>query len=72
MNLMRLKCKFARLNFSPAAKKAAALKAEFRREDEELYRQGRGKEVLRQNAALLGIDSTKKGRLIGYNGVRFD
>ena len=69
---MHLKTKIARLNFSEAAKRAAAIKAEFRREDEELYRQGKASEVLRKNAAAMGIDSSKRGRLIGFNGVRFE
>jgi hypothetical protein len=41
VNLLHLKTRIARLNFSEAAKRAAALKAEFHSEDEELYRQGK-------------------------------
>ncbi|MGH7947104.1 MAG: hypothetical protein ACREH8_24235 [Opitutaceae bacterium] len=55
-----------------AAREAAALKAEFRREDEALREAGRGAEIRKRNAALFGIDldSPERPRLVTINGVR--
>jgi hypothetical protein len=46
MTLRNMFTAFSRLNLSKAAREAVALKAEFRREDDGLYRQARGAEVL--------------------------
>jgi hypothetical protein len=56
---------------SDAEKEAASLKAEFRREDEELYRQGRGVEVWADRMKSLGITEGGTTRLVTVNGVRF-
>lgn len=58
-------------HLSDAEKEAAALKAEFRREDEELYRQGRGAEVWADRMKSLGVTDGGTTRLVTVNGVRF-
>lgn len=62
--------KISRLNLTAAAREAATLKAQFRREDEELYRQGRGDEVLADRRKNLGIAPDGKTELVTVNGVR--
>ena len=70
MNLRHLKTKLSRLNLTPAAREAAALKAQFRCEDDELYRQGRGAEVLADPMKNLGLSEAGKTELVTVNGVR--
>ena len=70
VNLRRITIKLARPNLTEAAREAAALKAQFRREDEELYRQGRGAEVLSDRMKVLGITDSGSTRLLTVNGVR--
>ncbi len=53
-----------------AAREATALKAQFRRDDEELYRQGRGAEVLADRMKNLGVTGAGKTRLLTINGVK--
>lgn len=72
VNLRHLKTKLSRLNLTKAAREAAALKAQFRHEDEELYRQGRGDEVLADRKKNLGITGSGETRLLTVNGVRID
>ena len=55
VNLRHLKTKLSRLNLTEAAREAVALKAQFRREDEELCRQGRGAEVVADRMKNLGF-----------------
>jgi len=70
MNLQRIKTKLARLNLTKAAREATALKAEFRREDEALYRQGRGAEVLADRKRNLGGSATSRAEVLTVNGVK--
>ncbi len=70
VNLRHLRTKLSRLNLTEAAREAAALKAQFRREDDELIRQGRGAEVIADRMKNLGISSSGKTRLLSVNGVR--
>jgi hypothetical protein len=70
VKLRHLRTKLSRLDTTDAAREASALKAQFRREDEELYRQGRGAEVLADRMKNLGMSVTKKTRLLTVNGTR--
>jgi hypothetical protein len=64
--------KLSRLNLTKAAREAAALKADFRREDQALAAQGRGDEVWARNRRLMGIKEGARGRLVGFGGTRFE
>jgi hypothetical protein len=64
--------RLSRLNLTKADREVAALKAQFRAEDQELIRQGRGDEIARRNRRLMGIKDGAKTRLVGFNGVRFE
>jgi hypothetical protein len=70
MNLRRIATRISRLNLTKTAREAAALKSEFRHEDEELYRQGRGAEVLADRKKNLGGSATSRAELLTVNGVR--
>ena len=70
VNLRHLKTKCSRLNLTEAAREAAALKTQFRREDEELCRQGRGAEVVADRMKNLGSSGSGETRLLTVNGVR--
>lgn len=72
MKWRHLRAKLSRLNLTEAAREASALKAQFRREDEELYRQGRGAEVLADRKKNLGIADSGTTRLVTVNGVRIE
>jgi hypothetical protein len=72
MKARHLMTKLARLDLTKAAREATALKAQFRREDQELVRQGRGEEIVLRNRRLMGIKDGAKGRLVGFGGVRFE
>lgn len=72
MNLRHLKTRLSRLNLTEAAREATALKAQFRREDGELCRQGRGAEVLADRMKNLGITDSSRARLLTVNGVRIN
>lgn len=69
VNLRHLKTKISRLNLTAAAREAAALKTQFRREDEELCRQGRGAEVVADRRKNLGITNSGQTVLLTINGV---
>ncbi|MBL9219842.1 MAG: hypothetical protein JNG82_15245 [Opitutaceae bacterium] len=64
--------KLSRLNLTKADREVAALKDQFRREDQELLRQGRGAEIVARNRRLMGIKEGEKTRLVGFGGVRFE
>lgn len=64
--------KLRRLNLTKADREVAALKDQFRREDRELLAQGRGDEIAARNRRLMGIREGAKGKLVGFNGVRFE
>ncbi|MDP3072765.1 MAG: hypothetical protein Q8N18_20900 [Opitutaceae bacterium] len=70
MNLRHLRTKFSRLNLTEAAREATALKAQFRREDDELIRAGRGAEVVADRRKNLGLSESGKTKLLTVNGVR--
>lgn len=70
VNLRHIKTKLSRLNLTEAAREAAALKAQFRREDDELIRQGRGAEVITDRMKNLGVSTSGRTRLLTVNGVR--
>ena len=70
INLRHIFTAFSRLNLSKAAREAAALKAEFRREDDELYRQGRGAEVLADRKRLLGGSLNTRAEVLTINGIK--
>ena len=70
VNLRHFKTKLSRLNLTEAAREAVALKTQFRREDEELCRQGRGAEVVADRMKNLGISGSGETRLLTVNGVR--
>ena len=72
MKLRHLINKISRLNLTKADREVAALKVQFRREDQELVRQGRGEEIALRNRRLMGIKDGTKGRLVGFGGVRFE
>jgi hypothetical protein len=55
-----------------ADREIAALKAQFRAEDIDLVRQGRGDEIELRNRRLMGIKKGAKTHLVGFNGVRFE
>jgi len=70
MKLRHILTALSRLNLSKAARDAAALKAEFRREDEALYRQRRGAEVLADRKRSLGGSLNARAEVLTINGVR--
>ena len=70
MNMTHMLTAFSRLNLSKAAREAAALKAEFRREDGELFRQGRGAEVLADRKRALGGSLNARAEVLTINGIR--
>lgn len=70
MNLRHLRTKLSRLNLTEAAREAAALKAQFRQEDEKLIREGRGAEVIADRKKNLGLSEPGKTKLLTVNGVR--
>lgn len=70
VKLRHLKTKLSRLDLTEAAREATALKAQFRREDAELYRQGRGDAVLADRMKNLGFTGTAKTEVLTVNGVR--
>ena len=70
MNMRHMLTTFSRLNLSKAAREAAALKAEFRREDEGLRRQGRGAEVVADRKRSLGGSLNTRAEVLTINGVR--
>lgn len=70
MNLRHLRTTLSRLNLTEAAREAAALKAQFRQEDEKLIREGRGAEVIADRRKNLGLSEPDKTRLLTVNGVR--
>ena len=70
MNMRHMFTAFSRLNLSRAAREAVALKTEFRREDEGLYRQGRGAEVLADRKRSLGGSLNTRAEVLTVNGVR--
>jgi hypothetical protein len=72
MKVRHLVNKLSRLDLTKADREVAALKDQFRREDQELARQGRGEEIGLRNRRLMGIKEGAKGRLIGFGGVRFE
>lgn len=72
MKLRHLINKISRLNLTKADREVAALKVQFRREDQELVRQGRGAEIAARNRQLMGIKEGEKTRLVGFGGVRFE
>ena len=72
MKLRRLITRLSRLNLCKATRETSALKAQFREEDLELVRQGRGDEIAIRNRRLMGIADGAETRLVGYNGVRFE
>jgi hypothetical protein len=72
VNLKSLWTKLAWLNLTEAAREASALKAQFRREDEELNRQERGAEVWAERKRLLGGTESDRAEVTTVNGVRID
>ena len=70
MNLRHMFTAFSRLNLSKAAREAVALKADFRREDGVLYRQGRGAEVLADRKRLLGGSLNTRAEVLTINGIK--
>ena len=72
MKVRHLLNKLSRLNLTKADREIAALKDQFRREDLDLLRQGRGEEIVLRNRRLMGIREGAKGKLVGFNGVRFE
>ena len=72
MKLRHLINKISRLNLTKADREIAVLKDQFRREDQELLRQGRGAEIAARNRQLMGIKEGEKTRLVGFGGVRFE
>ena len=72
VKLRHLISKLRRLNLTKADREVAALKDQFRRQDRELMAQGRGDEVAARNRRLMGIREGAKGKLVGFNGVRFE
>ena len=72
VKLRHLVNKLSRLNLTKADREVAALKAQFRREDQKLLRQGRGEEIVLRNRRLMGIKDGATTRLVGWGGVRFE
>lgn len=70
VNVRHLRTKLSRLDLTKAAREAVALKDQFRREDEDLYRQGRAAEVLADRKKDLGITGSGSTKLLTVNGVR--
>lgn len=72
MNSGKLALEIARRKHLDGQDSCEAIKAEFRREDQALAREGRAYEVLKRNVAPLGIDlGGERPRLLSINGVRF-
>ena len=72
MKVRHILNKLSRLNLTKADREVAALKDQFRREDAELRKQGRGAEIALRNRQLMGIKEGEKTRLVGWGGVRFE
>jgi hypothetical protein len=72
MKVRHILNKLSRLNLTKADREVAALKDQFRREDQELLRQGRGAEIAARNRQLMGIKEGEKTRLVGFGGVRVE
>ena len=70
MNMRHMFTAFSRLNLSRAAREAVALKAELRREDEALYRQGRGADVLADRKRSLGGSLNTRAEVLTINGIK--
>ena len=69
VKLRHLWTKLPRLDTTDAAREATALKAQFRRDDDELCRQGRGAEVLADRMNNLGVTGVGRTRLLTVIGV---
>lgn len=63
--------KHHRADLTAADRETAKLKAQFRRDDEELRAQGRGDEIVSRNRRLLGIPEGASGKLVGVGGKLF-
>lgn len=72
MNLRHLKTKLSRLNLTKADREVAALKDQFRREDQALTKAGRHEEIAQRNRRLMGLKDGERTRLVGFGGVRFE
>ncbi len=72
VNLRHLKTKLSRLNLTKADREVAALKDQFRREDQALAKAGRHEEIVRRNRHLMGLKDGERTKLVGFGGVRFE
>jgi hypothetical protein len=72
MTLRRAIAKLSRINLTKADREIAALKDQFRKEDQLLARAGRHAEIALRNRRLMGLKDGERTRLVGFGGVRFD
>ena len=72
MKVRHILNKISRLNLTKADREIAALKDQFRREDRELLRRGRGAEIVDRNRKLMGLQEGEQTRLVGFGGARFE
>jgi hypothetical protein len=72
VNLRHFKTKLSRLNLTKAEREVAALKDQFRKEDQALAKAGRHEEIALRNRRLMGLQDGARTRLVGYSGVRFE
>lgn len=72
VNLRYLKTKLSRLNLTKADREIAELKAQFRKEDLALVKEGRSGEIALRNRRLMGLADGARTRLVGFGGVRFE
>ncbi len=72
VKLRHLRTKFSRLDLTKKDREAAALKNQFREEDQVLANAGRHEEIALRNRRLMGLRDGERTRLVGFGGVRFE
>lgn len=72
VKLRHFRTKLSRLNLTKADREVAALKDQFRKEDQSLAEAGRHEEIAQRNRRLIGLKDGERTRLVGFGGVRFE
>jgi hypothetical protein len=66
VNLRHFTTKLFRLNLTKADREVAALKDQFRRDDQALAKASRHEEIALRNRRLMGLKDGERTRLAGY------